>query len=279
MSVVSDANSVNRLAAPAPDRKTLERLYGRYNKRRYIATDPLRFVYRYERQRDREVAALVASSLAFGKVNQIQRSVERILRPMGNHPADYLLDASSKTLKVDFRGFKHRWVSGDDMASLLTGVRNAIREYGSLKELFYAKLETLDPDIVPAASRFAEDIFSRSGGFNTCLLPSPRGKSACKKLNLFLRWMVRCDEVDPGGWNEVPPSMLIVPLDVHMHRISRQLGLTKRLAADLKTAREITGGFKRVAPEDPVKYDFALTRLGILRGDDDTERDRARLYC
>ena len=91
--------------------------------------------------------------------------------------------------------------------------------------------------------------------------------------------MVRCDAVDPGGWNEVPPSMLIVPLDVHMHRISRQLGLTKRLAADLKTAREITGGFKRVAPEDPVKYDFALTRLGILRDDDDTERDRARLYC
>jgi hypothetical protein len=144
--VVSNANSAHWLVALAPNRKKLERLYGRYNKRRYVATDPLRYVYRYERQRDREVAALVASSLAFGNVTQIQRSVERILHPMGNHPADYVLDASPKTLELDFRGFRHRWVSGDDMASLLTGVRNAMREYGSLKELFYAKLETDDPE-------------------------------------------------------------------------------------------------------------------------------------
>jgi uncharacterized protein (TIGR02757 family) len=279
MGAAASLGSMNENAGPVLDRRALERLYRKYNDRRYISTDPLQYVYRYEHQRDREVAALIAASLAFGNVAQIRRSVERILDSMGRGPAEYVLSASPRKLRNDFRLFRHRWISGDDMASLLTGVARAMREYDSLGKLFYAKLEAADRDVIPAATKFAEDIFSRSGGFNTCLLPSPRSRSACKKLNLFLRWMVRSDEVDPGGWTGVSPAMLIVPVDVHMHRISRRLGLTNRRSADLATAQEITEGFKAVAPEDPVKYDFALTRLGMLRDGDDTERDREQLYC
>ena len=275
----TDARAMKRSAPGVLDKGTLDRLYATYNKRGYVSTDPLGFVYRFEGQRDREVAALVASSLAFGNVAQIKKSIERILDPLGESPAAYLLDVSPRMLRCHFPGFRHRWVTGDDMAAMLAGVREALRAYGSLRELFYAKLETSDRDTAPAASRFVEDIIGRSGGFNGCLLPSPRRMSACKKLNLFLRWMVRRDEVDPGGWNEVRPSMLIVPLDVHMHRIASRFGLTGRRAADLKAAREITDGFRRFAPDDPVKYDFALTRLGILRAAESTEREDARLYC
>ena len=97
------------------------------------------------------------------------------------------------------------------------------------------------------------------------LLPSPSAGSACKRLNLFLRWMVRQDNVDPGGWDSVSPAKLIIPLDTHMHRIGRRLGLTPRRQADLRTAIEITEGFRGICPSDPVRYDFALTRLGIRR--------------
>jgi uncharacterized protein (TIGR02757 family) len=108
------------------------------------------------------------------------------------------------------------------------------------------------------------------------LLADPRDKSACKRLNLYLRWMVRRDDVDPGGWEGVRPAQLVVPLDVHMHRIGRALGLTQRQQADCRTALEVTEAFRKISPEDPVKYDFALTRLGIR---DDTNLDAFLARC
>jgi uncharacterized protein (TIGR02757 family) len=263
--------------AHALDRNILERLYLRYNDRRFIPSDPVEFIHRYDDPRDRELAGLVASSLAFGNVKQIRASVARSLEILGVAPADRVAASSPSDLQFDFREFRHRWITGRDMASLLAGVRGAFKEYGSLGELFYAKLDRNDPDVAPAAGRFSRALFEMSGGYRQCLLPSPESGSACKRLNLFLRWMVRSDEIDPGGWGEVPPAMLIVPLDTHMRRIAAKLGLTKRRAADLRAAREVTGAFREISPEDPVKYDFALTRLGILR--DETEEDRARISC
>lgn len=261
----------------ALDRRKLERLYLKYNDRRFITSDPVEFVHRYDNSRDRELVALIASSLAFGNVKQIKASVARVLEILGAGPADRVAASSPSDLEFDFREFRHRWITGKDMASLFAGVREAIKEYGSLGELFYAKLDRSDPDVGPAAGRFARTLFDMSGGYRQCLLPSPESGSACKRLNLFLRWMVRSDAVDPGGWSGVPPAMLIVPLDTHMHRIAARLGLTKRHAADLRAAREVTAAFGEISPEDPVKYDFALTRLGILRSE--TEEDRAGIYC
>jgi uncharacterized protein (TIGR02757 family) len=260
------------------DKDALERVYLKYNVARFVSPDPLEFVYRYDGPRDREVVALIASSLAFGTVAQIRRSVGRMLEPLGGAPAEYLRDTRPTMLSRALGGFRHRWITGADMAAMLGGVRAALVEYGSLRELFYAGLEASDRDIAPAAARFAQYIRGRSGRYRDSLLPSTASGSACKRLNLFLRWMVRSDAVDPGGWSEIPRAMLIVPLDTHMHRISRRLALTERRAADLRTAREITDGFRKVSPEDPVKYDFALTRLGILN-DDLAEVDLAALHC
>lgn len=261
----------------ALDRTELERLYLKYNDRRFIASDPVEFVHRYADPLDRELVALIASSLAFGNVKQIRASVERALGILGDRPADRVAAASPSDLELDFRGFRHRWITGKDVASLLAGARSAIEKHGSLGELFHAKLDRSDPDVGPAAGRFARTLSEMSGGYRPCLLPSPESGSACKRLNLFLRWMVRSDAVDPGGWSAVSPATLIVPLDTHMHRIATKLGLTKRRAADFRAAREVTAAFGEISPDDPVKYDFALTRLGILRSG--TEEDRAGIYC
>lgn len=117
--------------------------------------------------------------------------------------------------------------------------------------------------VLPALDAFVTELTAVFEGKPVSLLPAPAKGSACKRLNLYLRWMVRKDNVDPGGWDGIPASRLVVPLDVHMHRISSSLGLTARKAADIKTAIEITRAFRKISPEDPVRYDFCLTRLGI----------------
>ncbi len=245
------------------DARRLERLYERYNRPRHRAGDPVEFVYRYADPLDREVAAVVASSLAFGTVKQIRASVARALEPLGPSPAGFLAGASSERLRATYRGFRHRWIAGEDMAALLSGLRGAMESHGSLGGLFAASIGDRDPDVGGAAARFVEDIRRRGGGFRRCLLPSPEDGSACKRLFLLLRWMVRRDEIDAGLWSGIPAAMLLVPLDTHMYRIARHFGLTKRRSADLATVRDVTDAFRAFAPEDPVKYDFALTHEGM----------------
>ena len=137
--------------------------------------------------------------------------------------------------------------------------------YGSLYGCFLSGYGPGDSNILPALSFLVGELTGPvKGGYNS-LLPLPERGSACKRLNLFLRWMVREDRVDPGGWTRVSPAKLIIPLDTHMHRMGVGLRLTGRKNADMRTAMEITRSFKKIAPRDPVRYDFALTRLGIRR--------------
>jgi uncharacterized protein (TIGR02757 family) len=144
---------------------------------------------------------------------------------------------------------------------LLQGIKQVVTRFGSLENCFYSGMsdsdETVLPGLVYLSSRLDPD--NRTGH----LLADPRKNSACKRSHLFLRWMVRKDRVDPGGWGKVHPSSLIVPLDLHMHRAGTLLGFTSRKSADGKTALEITQGFRNIVPFDPVKYDFCLTRYGI----------------
>jgi uncharacterized protein (TIGR02757 family) len=248
-------------------REILERLYKRFNRREYVNPDPLEFVSDFNNLHDREVAGIVASSLAFGNVKQIIGSVDSVLSVMGQSPADFLDGSTPRRIESSFVGFKHRWITGRDMALMLLGLRRVMKKYGSLEKCFGAGVSESDKDVVPALTRFVDEIVGAGGDFRMSLLPSPCRKSACKRLNLFLRWMVRTDNVDPGGWKCVPASMLLVPLDTHIHRLSLLLGLTSRRQKGLETAREITNALREISPEDPVKYDFALTRLGIRRGE------------
>ena len=248
----------------------LERLYKRYNWRRYAYPDPLVFLYDYPDLRDREVVALVASSLAFGNVKQIIGSIDRVVGMMGESPYDYLMSVKRAGLRRGLEGFRHRWAGPQDVESMLWGTRGVLRRHGSLEKCFLAGYSGDDADTVPGMTMLAASIVCPQSGPGACLMPDPCRSSACKRLNLFLRWMVRNDRVDPGGWRGVPASKLLIPLDVHMHRFGLLLGMTSRKQADLKAAREITAAMRRLCPEDPVRYDFALTRLGIRR---DIDRD------
>lgn len=244
------------------DRDRFERLYAACNSPRYVYPDPLSLVLDFPDTADREIAALLASTLAYGRVAQILSSLGKVFGIIGS-PSLYLRETPRKKMDEDFAGFKHRWTTGGDLAGLLEGVKDVLGEYSSLEAFFLAGMGEDDLDVIPALESFVEGLGRRSGAVRSGLLPSPSGGSACKRLNLFLRWMVRDDEVDPGGWKEMHPSMLIVPLDTHMHRICRTMGMTARKQADLRCALEITEAFRTISPSDPVKYDFALTRLGI----------------
>jgi uncharacterized protein (TIGR02757 family) len=249
-----------------------ERLYEKYNRREFVHPDPLEFLYNYNELRDREIAGLVASSLAYGRVAQIIKSVAKVLDKMAPSPFRFIEDASFEFLCTTFHGFKHRFSTGDEVASMLYRAKNIMSEYGSMY-MFFKDLVKRDAEtILPALCDFSEELTGDSS--RSSLLPSPSKNSACKRLNLFMRWMIRHDDVDPGGWDDISPSLLVVPLDVHMHRIGLKLGLTNRRQADIKAALEITNAFREISPGDPVRYDFALTRLGIRN-----DMDMGSLLC
>ena len=240
----------------------LENLYKRYNQPKYIHPDPVEFLHLYSNVKDREIVGLIASSLAYGRVKQILKSISCVLDVMTPFPHLFLKESTHSSLCKIFKGFKHRFADGEHLSALLQGAKNVIDQYGSLNECFVRKVSMDDMTIIPALNFFTTALSdgNRKSGH---LIVLPEKGSACKRMNLFLRWMVRKDRVDPGGWHGVPASKLIIPLDTHMHKISLKLGFTEKQQANMRTALEITTGFRRIVPDDPVKYDFVLTRFGI----------------
>ena len=245
------------------DYNVLEEIYRRYNKREFVSPDPLQFLYKYHNSEDREIVALLAASLAYGRVATILRSIQIILNEMQPSPFSFIVGTAECELRKIFGNFKHRFTTGDDIALLFAGIRAALAEYGSLEECFLTGYSSDDENIIPALDTFCIYLSRFFDKGKSYLLPAPCRGSACKRPMLFLRWMVRKDEVDPGGWGRIPTSKLIIPLDTHMYNIARQAGFTERAGADIKSALEITAAFAKYSPEDPVKYDFALTRFGI----------------
>ncbi len=254
----------------------LENLYLRF-RGDYIHTDPIALVHEYQAAQDREVVGLIASSLAYGNVKQIQLSLRRVLDVLGNEPCRTLRAISPDELSRVLSGFRHRFNSGRDVACLLYFIQQIFDEYGSIGGFFKRGYREDEDNLGPAMERFVENLFSldcspfygdgllpEDAGVRF-LLPSPRKGSACKRFNLYLRWMVREDDgVDFGIWKEIPPSKLVIPLDTHLARISRYLGLTGLRTAGWRMALEVTESLHELDPNDPVKYDFALCRLGIL---------------
>lgn len=261
----------------------LERLYARYNHSLFIPPDPLQFVYQYTDPADREVVAFLASGLAYGRVEQIARSCRNLLVRMGTGPADFVR-SFRPSHRRHLNGFKHRFTTGDDVADLLEVLGWAIRETGSLEAFFLRGYRPTDQTIVPGLDRFCASLLDRfasqhdgrsSPGLQY-LLARPTAGSACKRLNLFLRWMVRKDDVDPGPWTAVNRSKLVVPMDVHMGRLCRILGLYDRKTVSLSTALQVTARFAEISPDDPVRYDFALSRIGILEDCTGKQRPQCR---
>ena len=248
---------------PEAFRPALERLYASYNNVVYANRDPVSVLHRFPRCADREIVGLLAAGLAYGRVASILKSVETALRPLGDEPARFVDSSSPVSLRRAFRGFRHRWTCAEDVVALLSGVKAMRAEWGSLGRGFRGVLREEEETVLPAAARWVRALKGAVASRNS-LLPDPAAGSACKRLCLYLRWMVRRDRVDPGGWEELSPARLITPVDVHMHRVGHAFGFTRRRQANLAAACEITDGFRRIAPHDPVRYDFALTRPGIL---------------
>jgi uncharacterized protein (TIGR02757 family) len=243
--------------------ETLESLYETYNRPEWISPDPVECVRPYENPLDREIAGLVASGLAYGRVRQIMKSVRKVLGEMGTSPRVYLERSSRSSLERDFSSFRHRFTPAEDLVSLLTGILELCRIHGSLENAFLAG-GPAGENYIPNLETFLRELGEASGaGGKNSLLCLPSGGSACKRHWLFLKWMVRSDAVDPGGWGRCDPARILIPLDTHMYRIGRALGFTRRKTADLKAALEVTRGFSALVPEDPARYDFVLTRFGI----------------
>lgn len=247
----------------------LEELYRQYNRREYVYPDPLSPVYDFQDAHDIEVAGLITASLAFGNVKTILTSIERVLEALPE-PAHLVDTLPERKMAQRLEGFRHRYVTGVEMTAMLQGVRRVRQAHGTLGTCFAAQVAPADDTILPALSRFVACLEAESPLKKNYLLPDPARGSACKRWMMYLRWMVRNDAVDLGVWPDVSPALLVVPMDTHMHRVSRRLGLTRRKVADLRAALEVTAAFRTVAPEDPVRYDFCLTRLGI-RTDTDME--------
>ncbi len=245
----------------------LEALYYKYNKREFVHPDPLEFLYYFPETADREVAGIICAALAYGRVDQILKSISICLKKMEMQPRSFLLEHSPEEIRRKFADFSYRFTKGPEMAAFLIGLRRLLQDFGSIETAFKEIGNSSVPpsDIVQQLSLFVGQILYYAGLERSYLLPDPRKKSACKRLFLFLRWMVRTDQVDPGGWTCISPKDLVIPLDTHMFNISKDLGFTARKQANLKTAIEITEAFRKLSPEDPVKYDFVLTRFGIRR--------------
>jgi len=237
-------------------KKRLEEIYHKYNKRDFVDPDPLMFLYEFSENRDVEIVGLIASSLAYGRVKQILKSVKIVLSAMEDSPYNFIMNNPDVLITETFHSFKHRFTTGDDLSRMLLKIKNIINEHTSLENCFISGYDESDKNVIPALTHFAKK-------FDNPLLPDPDKGSACKRLHLFLRWMVRKDDVDPGIWKDIPSSKLIIPLDTHMHSIAKILGFTQRKPANIRTAIEITEKFLEIEMCDPVKYDFSLTRFGI----------------
>jgi uncharacterized protein (TIGR02757 family) len=239
----------------------LESLYAAYHRPCFIDQDPLVKVRLYPELADREIVGLLAAGLAYGRVASILNSIDNLLARMGPSPSSFVHELTPRRARAALAGFKHRWTTGDEIARLLLAVRDLQHSGISLEDALVMERKSDDPTILPALGPWVRRL---NQGRRNSLLVDPAGGSACKRMCLFLRWMVREDAIDPGGWTRIPPSLLVVPVDVHMLRMAKRLRLTRRNQGDLTTAVEITAAFRRCSPDDPTRYDFALTRPGIL---------------
>ncbi len=235
----------------------LEKIYTHFNHSRFRTTDPVQFLYRYRTPFDREVAAFLSSAFAFGRIRQFCAVLSRILDRLGPHPARTIVNGTFE--KTDWTDCAHRFASSSHLHALLKALQSVLKRHGSLENALAIHWQPTMETVEPAIKGFLREF---------PLAPNPllpcTNDSACKRLHLFLRWMVRKDAIDAGLWEAIPPRALIVPLDTHMARIGTALGFTQRRSPGKAMALEITDQFRHINPQDPVKYDFALTRMGMI---------------
>jgi len=241
-------------------KKLLDNLYEVYSKK-HSSEDPVWFLHELRNEKDIEILGLIASSYSYGNIKQINRFISAFLSVTGLNVYEFTSNYSELKDKKYLKNLSYRFNSSDDLSDLTKNLRSVIENYKNLKNLFKSGYKNTDVNIIPALQKFTSEIkkgIQPDSGLEY-LIPSPDKNSVCKRLNLYLRWMIRKDETDIGIWNdEFEKSKLLMPVDIHVYRISRKLGLVKRKSCDLKFSLELTERLKKFDKEDPVKYDFAL---------------------
>ena len=247
----------------------LEYHYKAFDKSK-LEPDPLQFPHLFKNEKDIEVMSFIASVFAYGNVKQIINTLNRFLVIANNQPFQFVRSLSMNNSQLG--NFIHRFYSNKDILNLFQLLSLVYNEFESLKKLFLTGYQETDSDTKNAITNFsnfflqnAQEEFGILSKGLKFMFPSPEKGSACKRMNLFLRWMVRKDELDFGLWSEIPTSKLIIPVDTHIARICKQLKLTKRKNVSWEMAEEITENLKKFDPYDPVKYDFAICHIGIRK--------------
>ena len=251
----------------------MDTLYAEFNADRAVA-DPVWMARRYDRSDDREVAAFIAAALAFGRVQSVLNSVDGMLQVMGASPAAFVRNFAPARDRDCFKHLVHRWTNGADFAALVWILHQMIEQRGSIESFFIEGLADDAVDVGAALQSFstralALDVSAIYGKKRpkpgvAYFFSRPSSGGACKRLNLFLRWMVREDQVDLGVWKKIRPGQLIVPLDTHIIRVGQCLRLTKLKSPGWRMAADITASLRAIDPIDPVKFDFSICHLGMM---------------
>jgi uncharacterized protein (TIGR02757 family) len=256
-------------------RPVLETLYDEFNAV-HAAADPVWFAHRFSAAGDREVVAFIASALAFGRVQSVLNSIEGMLAVIGPEPAAFVQAFDPARDRKRFDHLVHRWTNGPDFAALMWILHQMLERSGSIEGFFAEGVPLGAVDISEGLQSFSmralamdlKPIYGRAKPRPgvAYFFSRPSSGGACKRLNLFLRWMVRHDRVDLGVWSKVRPGQLIVPLDTHIIRIGRCLGLTRYSSPGWRMAVDITSSLRRLDPDDPTKFDFSMCHLGMMNG-------------
>lgn len=257
----------------SPLSKQLDRLYASFNVVE-SAADPIWRVRRYNHPDDQEVVAFISSALAFGRVQSVLNSIDGMLQVMGPSPATFVRNFDPARDRQAFKHLVHRWTNGADFAALVWILHQMLWGSGSIENFFAEGLSSDAVDVGAALQSFStralemevRPIYGRrtpKPGV-AYFFSRPSSGGACKRLNLFLRWMVREDRVDLGIWKKVRPGQLIVPLDTHVIRLGRCLRLTKLKSPGWRMAADITASLRALDPVDPIKFDFSLCHLGMM---------------
>ena len=247
-------------------KEKLESLYLSY-KHKFSSKDPVWILHRFEDEKDIELIGLITAAYAYGSVEQINLFIEKLLSKTGNKPYEFTINFEKRKDKKHLKDLNYRFNTSGDLVNMFDSLNRNIKEFSSLKNLFLSNYNKGEENIIRALANFTGKLNmngkQRGGSYYHYLFSNPDRGSTCKRMNLFLRWMVRKDEIDLGVWGEVDTSKLIMPVDVHIARISKSLGLVKRKSIDLKFAVELTNRLKEYDSSDPVKYDFALCHIGM----------------
>ena len=254
-------------------KQTLDYHYKAFDKSQ-ISPDPLQFLHLFTKEEDIEVMGFIASIFAYGNVKQIINTLDKILIISDSKPYDFVMNFDKTQNKIKLKGLKHRFYTDEDIQNLFFSLNNIYKQKGFLKNLFIENFDAKGQNIKNGLSIFSQNFIYEikkrtkvkkvSAGVRF-MFPFPELGSACKRMNLFLRWMVRKDDLDFGLWNEISPDKLVIPVDTHIARICKKLKLTKYKNVSWKMAEEITENLKKFDPVDPVKYDFAICHIGMRK--------------